>query len=235
MAVGRFAAELHADSTPTFYSSSKLVVTGMKVKSGSTVYPISAVTTVEILRRRIGFLFQGLKLAAVSIIASFFVLGMPALGVPSGSLMPIMGFLMFVMALLVLVLSIFIYAFERTVHICPVSGNGLRIKVYDMKTAMEMRAAVDRAMTFHANAAAGVPTVAEELGSLAALRSQGAISESDWESAKDLFLGKRPDAQQQAAEQLRQLYDLHRTGVLSESEFNMKKWDILSRNQSQSA
>lgn len=235
MAIGRLAAELHADNTPTFYSSRKLVVTGMKVKSGSTVYPISAVTTVEILRRRFGVVLQGLKLAAVSIVASFVVLGMSSLGVPTGQLLRVLGFLTFVMGLLVLVLSILTYAFERTVHICPVSGNGLQIKVYDMKTALEMRAAVDRAMTYHANAAAGVPTIAEELGSLAALRSQGAISDSDWERAKDLFLGKRPDAQHQAVDQLRQLHDLHRAGVLSESEFNMKKWDILSRNQCQSA
>jgi len=29
---------------------------------------------------------------------------------------------------------------------------------------------------------------------------------------------------------LRQLHSLHKSGVLSESEFNMKKWDVLSKD-----
>ena len=47
--------------------------------------------------------------------------------------------------------------------------------------------------------------------------------------AKQLLLGKPPDQQQEAARLLRSLYELHRQGVLSQSEFNLKKWDILSR------
>ena len=51
----------------------------------------------------------------------------------------------------------------------------------------------------------------------------------DWERAKDLFLGKSEDARARAARELRQIYELNKSGVLSDSEFNMKKWDILAR------
>jgi hypothetical protein len=119
--------------------------------------------------------------------------------------------------------------FERTLHVCPSSGNSLLVRLYDKNTVNEMRSAVEQAMTYQANAAGGVPSVADELGRLATLRSQGILSDSDWERAKSLFLGKKASAQEQAIEHLRQLHELRRNGVLSESEFNMKKWDVLSR------
>ena len=71
---------------------------------------------------------------------------------------------------------------------------------------------------------------ADELGKLAELRAAGALSDDDWARAKDLFLGQRPDAQANAVEHLKQLHALWRSGVLSESEFNIKKWEVLSRN-----
>jgi len=72
-------------------------------------------------------------------------------------------------------------------------------------------------------------SVADELGKLAALRDSGALAAADWERAKDLFLGKGEDARDRAARELRQIHELNRSGVLSDSEFNMKKWDILAR------
>ena len=74
-----------------------------------------------------------------------------------------------------------------------------------------------------------VASVADELVKLDELRRQGVIDAGDWERAKDLYLGKSEDARQRAARELRQIYELHRSGVLSASEFNMKKWDILAR------
>lgn len=73
-------------------------------------------------------------------------------------------------------------------------------------------------------------SVADELAKLADLRTQGVIDAGDWERAKDLYLGKTEDARQRAARELRQVHELHQSGVLSASEFNMKKWDILARS-----
>jgi len=75
----------------------------------------------------------------------------------------------------------------------------------------------------------GATSGADELARLAELRDQGIIDASDWNRAKDLYLGKTESERDRAARELRQLHDLHRSGVLSASEFNMKKWDILSR------
>lgn len=72
-------------------------------------------------------------------------------------------------------------------------------------------------------------SVAEELGQLAVLRQAGTLSDEDWERAKDLFLGKQPNEREAAIDQLKKLGELHRAGILSESEFNSKKWDILVR------
>jgi hypothetical protein len=69
----------------------------------------------------------------------------------------------------------------------------------------------------------------EELADLAELRSQGLLTATDWRRAKDFFLGKAPDRREECIQNLRQLHGLYSAGVLSESEFNQKKWDVLSR------
>jgi hypothetical protein len=71
--------------------------------------------------------------------------------------------------------------------------------------------------------------VSEELAGLLQLRECGALTEEEWERAKCLFLGAPVDKTAKATETLRKLYELSREGVLSNGEFNMKKWDILSR------
>ncbi len=73
--------------------------------------------------------------------------------------------------------------------------------------------------------------VADELSKLASLKDGGLISEEEWERATSLYLGKPASAREEALAQLRSLHSLHRDGVLSQSEFNSKKWDILARNQ----
>lgn len=70
---------------------------------------------------------------------------------------------------------------------------------------------------------------AAALAILGELRNQGLLDEVDWQRAKELMLGKRPDQQQEAIDLLRQLYDLVKAGVVSQGEFNLKKWEILSR------
>jgi hypothetical protein len=63
------------------------------------------------------------------------------------------------------------------------------------------------------------------------IRDEGVIDTADWERAKDLFLGKPEDERDRAARGLRQLHELQKSGVLSTSEFNMKKWDVLARTK----
>lgn len=217
------------DTSPVFYRSKQLIVTGMKVSAGSTVFPVSAITTVEILGPRTAVIFDAIKLGALGVLMLILSPVFSSLGQQASvfNWFGPFGTLLILVVILLVVLSLF----ERTLHVCPTSGNSMLVRVYDKKTVLEMRAAVAQAMTYHANSALGAPSVADELGKLAVLRGQGIISDGDWERAKDLFLGKRPDAREQAIVQLRQLHDLYRTGVLSESEFNMKKWDVLSESR----
>lgn len=72
--------------------------------------------------------------------------------------------------------------------------------------------------------------VADELAKLASLKESGMLSEEEWGRATSLYLGKASSAREEAIAQLRSLHSLHKQGVLSESEFNMKKWDVLARN-----
>ena len=73
-------------------------------------------------------------------------------------------------------------------------------------------------------------SMADELAKLSDLAAQGVLSHDDWERAKQLYLGKPPDRRAGDTQLLSQLHDLYRAGALSESEFNSKKWEILSRS-----
>jgi|GEM_PF-5135728 len=80
--------------------------------------------------------------------------------------------------------------------------------------------------------ASGIPKpigLADELAKLAALKDEGILTEEEYQRSKELFVGSPPDQQLEALDLLRQLYGLQRSGVLSESEFRMKKWDVLTR------
>jgi len=88
-----------------------------------------------------------------------------------------------------------------------------------------LRAAVSRHQ--HVSSSDGI---AAELERLAALRTNGVLDDRDWVRAKDLFLGKPPNDQQDAVRLLGNLFALKQKGVLSKSEFNTKKWEILSRS-----
>ncbi len=73
--------------------------------------------------------------------------------------------------------------------------------------------------------------VAHSLATLAELAQRGLLDAQEWERAKDLLLGKPEDRQAADARQLGLLHDLYRRGGLSESEFNAKKWEILSTRE----
>lgn len=76
--------------------------------------------------------------------------------------------------------------------------------------------------------ALGGQSVAEEIEKLKHLFLAGVITAEEFERGKTLFLGAPPDKAGAAIELLQNLDLLRKQGVLSQSEFNMKKWDILS-------
>ena len=79
----------------------------------------------------------------------------------------------------------------------------------------------------HGNGGGG-SSVAAEIQKLGVLYSKGLITQEEFERGKALFLGSPPDRAKKTLEALGSLYRLMKQGALSESEFNMKKWDLLS-------
>jgi hypothetical protein len=71
-------------------------------------------------------------------------------------------------------------------------------------------------------------SVAKEIEKLGQLLAAGVITEEEFERGKALYLGAPPDKAAAAIELLQNLDALRKKGVLSESEFNTKKWEILS-------
>ena len=72
---------------------------------------------------------------------------------------------------------------------------------------------------------------ADALDQLVPLLNDGILTQEEFDRAKDGFLGATVEVRESSAGLLRQLHSLHKRGVLSESEFNMKKWDILSKDE----
>ena len=72
-------------------------------------------------------------------------------------------------------------------------------------------------------------SMADELQKLAQLTKEGILSQEEYERAKNQLIGVSSSQVDEATKLLRQLHELRTQGVLSESEFNMKKWDVLSQ------
>jgi len=71
-------------------------------------------------------------------------------------------------------------------------------------------------------------SVAEEIEKLGQLFLAGVLTADEFERGKGLFLGAQPDKAAAAVELLQNLDALKKSGVISEFEFNDKKWEILS-------
>jgi hypothetical protein len=71
-------------------------------------------------------------------------------------------------------------------------------------------------------------SVAQEIQKLGLLHSKGFITAEEFERGKALFLGNPPDKARKLLEILATLYRMKKQGALSESEYNTKKWDLLS-------
>jgi DNA-directed RNA polymerase subunit RPC12/RpoP len=106
-------------------------------------------------------------------------------------------------------------------------------ELYHGSTAIEqrLRTAHEAAKTLVERLEGAVPAtaVADEWEKLARLVQEGALSPEEWQRAKNLILGQPKDKQADAIERVAKLYRAYQTGALSQSEFNMTKWDILSR------
>jgi hypothetical protein len=76
--------------------------------------------------------------------------------------------------------------------------------------------------------ALGSTSAAQEIEKLGQLFLQGVLTAEEFERGKTMFLGAPPDKAASAVDLLQNLNSLKVKGVLSESEFNMKKWEILS-------
>lgn len=71
-------------------------------------------------------------------------------------------------------------------------------------------------------------SITEEIEKLGKLFLAGALTAEEFERGKALFLGTPPNKAAAAVELLENLEKLRKQGALSEGEFNMKKWEILS-------
>lgn len=113
------------------------------------------------------------------------------------------------------------------------TGVGLRFHapegdvgvVFDQEPALALATELQK----RAGTVASSTSASQELAQLAALRGDGLLTDAEWEQAKDYYLGKPESERSRSIQELQQIYSLCRSGVLSEGEFNMKKWEILSR------
>ena len=96
----------------------------------------------------------------------------------------------------------------------------------DFVAAIEAKAEAERAASQSVSGHGG--SIADEIAKLGELSQQGIITQEEFSRGKELFLGRAPDEAADKVALLRQLHGLWKSGVLSESEFNMKKWDLLS-------
>ena len=71
--------------------------------------------------------------------------------------------------------------------------------------------------------------VEDALSRLAALVTDGSITQEEFEAAKSGFIGRTEVVQESSLSAIRQLASLHSAGVLSEAEFKAKKFELLAR------
>ena len=71
----------------------------------------------------------------------------------------------------------------------------------------------------------------DALDQLVPLLNDGILTQEEFDRAKDGFLGATVEVRESSVGLLRQLHSLHKSGVRSESEFNLKKWDVLSKDE----
>ena len=71
--------------------------------------------------------------------------------------------------------------------------------------------------------------IPEQLAKLSELQKQGVLTDDEFTRAKELYIGRPLKDSEKAMLLLRSLHDLFAAGALTESEYNIKKWEILSQ------
>lgn len=217
----------------TYFQSDTIWVTNARLIEGTKTYPISSIVSVDVqthvqrmsardtkYNNRAGAAFLVVLLsAAASVVFILFLIV---------TLLAALTTLAFGIAGMIDVRRRAITVTKATHIVTFKDGSQLSIVFNDQALSDEFSSAIGQAMDAVLPNSSGA-TVAQELAELARLRDAGILDSSDWDRARTMFLGKKPDAQRAAADQLRQLQSLLQAGVLSEGEFNMKKWDILAR------
>lgn len=127
---------------------------------------------------------------------------------------------------------------ERRLYLSPFGKNVLVISIWGEGILMNVASndinyakdfvTVLKSLTAQKEALQGTKSISEELEKLSQLNKEGILTDNDMEKAKELFLGRTPEKTDQSMMLLRNINELRRQGVLTEMEFNMKKWDILS-------
>lgn len=74
-------------------------------------------------------------------------------------------------------------------------------------------------------------SVADAVSRLAELLRDGMLTQDEFDRAKQGFVGVSMEVAESSAALIRQMYQLQQAGVLTEGEFRIKKWDILSRSK----
>ncbi|HWL65486.1 MAG TPA: SHOCT domain-containing protein, partial [Actinomycetota bacterium] len=71
--------------------------------------------------------------------------------------------------------------------------------------------------------------VGSEEAALHMLKDEGVLSENELLDAKNALWGEPPVQFRKMTRMLSELHHLYKEGILTESEFNSKKWEVLSR------
>jgi hypothetical protein len=101
--------------------------------------------------------------------------------------------------------------------------------IYQRKESADFEAMKDALQSAIARSASPITDPASVLRSLSELVTDGILSTEDFEIAKSTIIGTSPDVAQDSIRLVRQLFDLYKAGAMTEGEFNMKKWDLMSR------
>lgn len=210
----------------TYFQDDDITVTSARFIKGTRVYPISSILSVDVFVHEQKVHEQEASKWYYGVALGFGILG---IGIVAPSPLLVVG-------PLVALVSLLIAGFEpgsvvkKITHTIRLKGNAETSVVFSDETLSDaFSSAIHQAMIDAVSGTSSGATVAQELAELAALRDAGILDSADWDRARDMFLGKRPDAQRAIAEELRQLHELFKSGVLTESEFNLKKWDVLAR------
>jgi hypothetical protein len=108
--------------------------------------------------------------------------------------------------------------------------NSKGVTIFDeMALKNDIDAACARAAEVAAIHASKPVSAAAEIRKLTELLEESILTPEEWQSAKAQLVGLKQNQVDEAVKLLRALHQLVSLGGLTEAEYNMKKWDILSQ------